>query len=79
MKENNIIIIPDVHCRSFYKPILNIKDKPIIFLGDYMDPYYWEGFTDEEGIANLEEIFDFARKNKNVKLLIGNHKLSNFS
>lgn len=37
---NTIYIVPDVHCRSFYKPILQIKDKPIVFLGDYMDPYY---------------------------------------
>ena len=76
MKENKIYVVGDVHCRSFYKPVLNIKDKPVIFLGDYMDPYYWEGFSDEEGIANLEEIFEFARKNKNVILLIGNHDAS---
>ena len=67
------IIIPDVHCRSFYKPVLNITDKLIVFLGDYMDPYPWEDTSDEQGIANLEEIFDFARKNKNVVLLSGNH------
>lgn len=70
---NNIIIIGDVHCRSFYKPVLQIKDRPVIFMGDYMDPYYWEGFTDEEGIEKLKEIVDFARNNKNVVLLAGNH------
>ena len=37
---DNIYIVPDVQCRSFYKPVLQIKDKPVIFLGDYMDPYY---------------------------------------
>ena len=73
---NKIYIIPDVHCRSFYKPILQIKDKPIIFLGDYLDPYSHEGTSDEDGIANLEEIIDFARCNNNVTLLSGNHDLS---
>ena len=43
-----------------------------------MDPYYYEGFHDENGIENLEEIFDFARNNKNVTLLLGNHKLFKF-
>lgn len=71
--ENKIYILGDIHARSFYKPILQVKDCPIIFLGDYMDPYYWEGFCDEEGIENLKEIFDFARNNKNVILLAGNH------
>lgn len=73
MNQNNIIIVPDVHCRDFYKPVLTIKDKPIIFLGDYMDPYHYEGFSDEHGYANLEEIIDFAKSNPNVTLLCGNH------
>ena len=72
--KNSIIIVPDVHCRNFYKPVLQVKNKPIIFLGDYMDPYRYEGTSDENGIANLEEIFDYARNNKNVTLLVGNHK-----
>lgn len=71
--ENKIYILGDIHTRSFYKPILQVKDYPVIFLGDYMDPYYWEGFTDEEGIEKLKEIIEFARDNKNVILLVGNH------
>ena len=73
---NKVYIIPDVHCRSFYKPVLQIKDSPIVFLGDYMDPYRFEGTNDEEGIANLEEIFEFAKSNNNVTLLAGNHDCS---
>ena len=76
MIENNIYIVPDVHCRDFYKSVLKIKDKPIVFLGDYMDSYRQEGTNDEQGIANLEEIFDFARENDNVTLLVGNHDTS---
>ena len=74
--KNNIYVVPDIHCRDFYKPILKIKDKPIVFLGDYMDPYDYEGFTDKHGIKNLQEIIDFARNNKNVTLLVGNHDCS---
>lgn len=70
---NKIYIVPDVHCRSFYKPVLQITDHPVIFLGDYMDKYWWEWFRDEEGVIKLKEIFNFARSNKNVVLLIGNH------
>lgn len=70
---NEIWICPDVHCRDFYKPLLDIKDSHIIFLGDYMDPYEQDGTNNEEGIANLEEIFDFARWNDKVTLLTGNH------
>ena len=73
---NKIYIVSDVHCRNFYKPILNVKDSKIIFLGDYMDPYFRENTSDEQGITNLEEIFDFARKNPNVILLVGNHDSS---
>ena len=65
--------MPDVHCRDFYKPVLQIKNTPIVFLGDYMDPYFYEGTTDKRGIENLEEIIDFARNNQNVQLLVGNH------
>lgn len=68
-----LIIVPDVHGRSFYKDLLNIKDTKIVFLGDYLDPYPDEGISVEEAIANFEEILDFAKSNKNVKLLLGNH------
>lgn len=70
----DIIIVPDVHCRNFYKPVLEIKNKPIVFLGDYLDPYSWEGFSFENGLANLEEIIQFRKDNPDrVTLLIGNH------
>ena len=74
MNENKIYIIPDCHCRDFYKPVLNIKDSQIVFLGDYLDPYSWEGFTFKHGLDNLKEIIQFKRDNpERVTLLIGNH------
>lgn len=76
MENNRIWVIPDVHCRNFYKPILNIKDEQVVFLGDYMDSYYWEGNSDKQGIDNLQEILEYAKNNKNVTLLFGNHDCS---
>lgn len=73
MEQDKILICPDVHGRDFYKPLLNIKDKPIVFLGDYLDPYDYEGITDKHAIENFEEILDFAKSNDNVTLLLGNH------
>lgn len=74
---SKILIVSDVHCRDFYKPILQVKDvTPIVFMGDYMDPYSYEGTNDEDGIENLEEIIDFAKNNNNVTLLVGNHDVS---
>ena len=60
---SKIYIVPDVHCRNFYKPVLNITDSPVIFLGDYLDPYYREGFSFEHGLENLKEIIQFKKDN----------------
>lgn len=72
--ENSIIICSDIHCRNFWKKVLDIKDKKIVFLGDYLDPYPSEGFSFENGLVNLESIIDFKKQNlERVTLLLGNH------
>mgnify|MGYP006379875163 FL=1 len=46
---SKILIVPDVHGRKFWhkaEELINEVDK-IIFLGDYLDPYFWEGITFE--------------------------------
>ena len=51
--DNDILIIPDVHGREFWK---EAKDYPgkIVFLGDYLDPYtYYEGITTEQALENF--------------------------
>ena len=76
MKE--IIIVPDVHGRKFWhKAVSYVKTTPIVFLGDYLDPYYWdEGIDSEQAYEQLDEIIDFKRSFPgNVTLLIGNHDL----
>jgi predicted phosphodiesterase len=71
------LIIPDVHGRVFWKEAIEKhKDKvnKIIFLGDYLDPYPWEGITRKEAIRNFQEIINFKIENKDkVILLLGNH------
>lgn len=72
--EQNLLILPDIHGRTFYKEVLNDTTSKIVFLGDYVDPYPQEEITVEDAIVNLEEIIDFKQKNKDrVSLLLGNH------
>lgn len=73
--EKELIIVPDVHGRVFWKAVKGTKDTPIVFLGDYLDPYTSiEGITSEDAIGNFCEILEFAEANKDrVTLLYGNH------
>ena len=70
-----MIIIPDVHGRAFWKDAVKGREnEEIIFLGDYIDPYGYEGIMPEDGILALEDIIKFKEEHpKNVHLLLGNH------
>lgn len=75
-----IIIIPDIHGRTFWKKAVykykNNKDIHIIFLGDYLDGYEnIDHISPEDAIVNFEEIIEVARSSNNITLLIGNHDL----
>lgn len=80
-KNIHTLIIPDVHGRIFWKEALNEfpKDKYpnliIIFLGDYVDPYEFEGVTRLGAIDNFKEIIDVAKNDNRIHLLIGNHDM----
>lgn len=79
MKEfKQVVVIPDVHGRIFWKEFLKGKEnKQIIFLGDYVDPYPHENISEEEALANLLDIIEFKKEHKdNVILLLGNHDCS---
>lgn len=72
------LIIPDVHGRKFWKKAVRLIDSVdhIVFLGDYVDPYKWEGISKKDAIDNFKEIIDFAKEHENkVTLLYGNHCL----
>lgn len=80
-----ILIIPDVHGRSFWKEPCNNWEGKIVFLGDYHDPY--GEYVDEEpnkdeSLANLRELVQFVeekRKFSEIICLLGNHDLSYFN
>ena len=72
-----ILVIPDVHGRTFWKEaIVKYPDLPVVFLGDYLDPYAYENITQEDALANFKEILAFKQANMDkVTLLIGNHEI----
>lgn len=76
-----IIIVPDVHGRKFWKRgaeyIKTHPDSKIIFLGDYLDPYTrYEDITQDQAYDNFIELIEFAREYKDrVILLWANHDL----
>jgi hypothetical protein len=72
---NEILIVPDIHGRNFWKPALDYKGT-VIFLGDYTDPYPQEGFDEENAYQGLLKIVDFKKQNPDrVTLLVGNHEM----
>lgn len=80
MTLNNIklLIIPDVHGRTFWRQpvqeVLKTTDVHIVFLGDYVDPYYPEGITPEMAYGTLVEIIELKQEYpERITLLQGNH------
>lgn len=70
-----VLVLPDIHSRSFWKKAVDKWTGQIIFLGDYIDPYSFE-WPDElpNSVNSLLEILDFKDCNQErVTLLLGNH------
>ena len=80
-KNKQLLIIPDVHGRKFWKEALETGSyEKVIFLGDYADPYEEEGITEEEAIDNFKDIIAYKQQNpRRVVLLLGNHDLHYYS
>ena len=73
-----MIIIPDVHGRTFWrKPVEECLAKEhILFLGDYLDPYGYEGISAQDSTSHFEEIIALKKEHPDdVTLLLGNHDL----
>lgn len=71
-----ILIIPDVHGRTFWREALELVDKvdKIVFLGDYLDPYPNENIAWEDALNEFIRILQFKDSyNDKVILLTGNH------
>lgn len=77
--EKKIIIIPDVHGRTFWRDAVNFgieNNIRIVFLGDYLDCYPSEGITPEDAITVFKEILQLKKDNPDkITLLVGNHDL----
>jgi len=76
-----ILIIPDVHGRTFWKEAIKTDDySKIIFLGDYVDPYQWEGIDERRAVKNFKEILKLKKQQaEKVILLLGNHDMCYYS
>ena len=79
--KKKILIIPDVHGRSFWRTAVASGDYDrIIFLGDYVDPYPDERIGELTALHGLMDIIDFYDRHPDqVVLLLGNHDLHYFS
>ncbi len=76
----DILIIPDVHGRSFWKDAVNREPwGTIVFLGDYVDPYSRDNIDESQSLGNFLEILEYARLHDNVVMLLGNHDLHYYS
>ena len=75
--KQNILIIPDVHGRSFWKTALDSgRYSKVIFLGDYVDPYEVEGIDNLTALSNFKDILSLKITNPDrVILLLGNHDM----
>lgn len=73
---NDVLIVPDVHGRTFWKEPAEAFPGHIVFLGDYTDPYPSEHILPVEALLNMAEILQFAREHVGrTTLLLGNHDL----
>lgn len=73
---SKILIVPDVHGRSFWHKAEELIDEVdhIVFLGDYLDPYGHEGINFDTAMDEFHKILEFAESNKDkVIMLMGNH------
>ena len=77
-----IIVLPDIHGRRFWESArerIDACDK-VVFIGDYFDPYVFEGITPLDAIENFKEILSFVKEYpEKVVMLLGNHDLPYFS
>ena len=79
---SDILIIPDVHGRTFWKQAVEDIDDydKVIFLGDYLDPYPDEGIEFAQAMEVLLNIVQLKMDNHDkVVLLLGNHDLHYFN
>lgn len=75
---SKILIIPDIHGRTFWNVAKEMTDSvdKVVFLGDYLDPYPEENITSDDALSEFCKILEFKDKYPDkVVLLIGNHDM----
>lgn len=77
-KDIQILIIPDVHGRSFWRDAVTAHpDAQVVFLGDYLDQYGYEHISDDQAICTFKEILALKRSRPDsVHVLLGNHDMA---
>ncbi|MBR6283264.1 MAG: metallophosphoesterase [Muribaculaceae bacterium] len=73
-----ILVIPDVHGRNFWREPCQHLDRysHVVFLGDYLDPYGFDGVNPPDAFEGLKDIIALGEANPDkVTLLLGNHDL----
>ena len=70
---SKILVVPDVHGRDFWIEPCQKWQGPIVFLGDYHDPYPFQ-VSKEKSLEILKQLIEFYENHKDrVTCLIGNH------
>lgn len=70
---SKILVVPDVHGRDFWIEPCQKWQGPIVFLGDYHDPYPFQ-VSKEKSLEILKQLVEFYENNKDrITCLIGNH------
>ena len=62
--KNDLLIIPDVHGRDFWRKAVEKEGSDverIIFLGDYLDPYYFDVIKEDRMIEGLHDILELKK------------------
>ena len=73
-----ILVLPDIHGRTFWRSAVERADScdRVVFLGDYLDPYGFEGIAVSDAVENFREIIGFAKQHPGkVVMLLGNHDM----
>lgn len=70
---SDILVIPDIHCRKFWRKAPFEDFDKVVFLGDYFDPYPEKNLEDSP-TAMLMDIITMKKEvpDKYI-LLVGNH------
>lgn len=74
----HIVIIPDIHGRSFWRSYVRSinPEQHYLFLGDYLDPYDDDNIAWEDAYNGLRVAIETKKTHPdNVTLLYGNHDL----